>query len=346
MPGTAAMNCMNDLVISVACRLATAAARLEDHRRRGGGGGGGGGGAAAAAAAGHTTTAPVLSEEAGAASSLQPSALISAICVVFPGQLGTQGTAEASRGSNGQQQQRDLVLQPRRMKVLLTSIGLIEPSTTNAVCLAAVLGYLAAEVLELAGNAARDNKKSRVTPRYVCLAIRNDEELNTMLGTSIILSGGVVPNIEHVMLPNRGESGGEGRTSNGAEPPASVGMYRQSPLVETVLSTPALYMIAARAGCFRPTDDALDKVRSLMVPVLTKLAAAAEQAALGGGSTVVSSLHVLAAADSLTGQHGMFLGSGNMRALFDPSFQSKEGNDVADFAGDGATDATDGGGLM
>jgi hypothetical protein len=52
---------------------------------------------------------------------------------------------------------------------------------------------------KLAGNAALDNKKTRIIPRHIQLAVRNDEELNKLLHGTTIAQGGVLPNI-HMLL--------------------------------------------------------------------------------------------------------------------------------------------------
>lgn len=72
-----------------------------------------------------------------------------------------------------------------------------------AVYFAAVLEYLCAEILELSGNACRDNKKHRIAPRHILLAVKNDEELNKLLAGVTISDGGVIPNIQASLLPKK-----------------------------------------------------------------------------------------------------------------------------------------------
>eukprot|EP01083_Nonionella_stella_P277667 943964_1 len=73
----------------------------------------------------------------------------------------------------------------------------------SPVYLAAVLEYLAAELLELAGNVASDNKKHRIIPRHILLAIRTDEEFKKVLSLVIVPQSGTVPHISNALLPRK-----------------------------------------------------------------------------------------------------------------------------------------------
>jgi len=134
------------------------------------------------------------------------------------GELGKHAVSEGtkavtkyscSEGGGSQSARAGLQFPVGRIKTFLKAhhycdrIGRAAP-----VYLAATLEYLVAEILELGGNAARDNKKNRVTPRHIQLAIRNDEELNKLLRDTVIASGGSLPNIHAVLIPRKSLTNG------------------------------------------------------------------------------------------------------------------------------------------
>jgi len=63
------------------------------------------------------------------------------------------------------------------------------------VYLAAVLEYLTIELLDLSSKVIGQSKKkqSRITPRVVTLAVRNDDDLGNLLKDVTLSRGGVIP---------------------------------------------------------------------------------------------------------------------------------------------------------
>ena len=114
-----------------------------------------------------------------------------------------RGKRKSNRGKRTSRSSRAGIVFPvGRIERLLRKGNYSERvSEVAPVFLAAALEYLTAEVLELAGNAARDNKRTRITPRHFTLAVRSDEELNELLASVAVPGGGVLPNIQPVLLP-------------------------------------------------------------------------------------------------------------------------------------------------
>ena len=118
------------------------------------------------------------------------------------------GKGKAGRGDRkkavSRSKKADLMFPVGRIHRFMKNMRVAERIGAGApVYMASVLEYMVAELLELAGNAATDNKRKRIVPRHIQLAIGNDEELNKLMGDVTIAAGGVLPNVHEVLLPKK-----------------------------------------------------------------------------------------------------------------------------------------------
>ena len=65
-------------------------------------------------------------------------------------------------------------------------------SLSAAIFAAATMEYLTMEIMDIAGEAAKEANRKVITPRHIQIAFRNDDELNKCLLNTTIFQGGVV----------------------------------------------------------------------------------------------------------------------------------------------------------
>ena len=86
---------------------------------------------------------------------------------------------------------------PTRCTRLIRNIAPVDRVSAKAgVALASVLEYLCTEVVEMAGDIAKEDGFKRIKPRHITLAFKNDEAMSSVFGNAHLHTGGVVPYIE------------------------------------------------------------------------------------------------------------------------------------------------------
>ena len=106
------------------------------------------------------------------------------------------------------QKQAGVALPVHRIKHRMRAMNPNKKVSIGApVYMAAVLEYLCAEVLDLAGEVAHQEKKKTIKPRFIQLAISDDVDLHKFVGRVTIAQGGTQPIIHPSLLPRPSSAG-------------------------------------------------------------------------------------------------------------------------------------------
>lgn len=140
---------------------------------------------------------------------INSSDVAAAVRVSLPGELGKHGVAQLSKATYAyaqsiKEKQKSEKPVSRSSRAGLTfpisrvqnmmmkhTAGSLRKSSSSVVGLTAVLEYISAEILELAGQNAKNDKRSRVKPRDILKAIRNDDELS-IIYRNVVIGGGTI----------------------------------------------------------------------------------------------------------------------------------------------------------
>jgi histone H2A len=136
-----------------------------------------------------------------------------AVNLSLPGELAKHGTVEgtkavtnfASSSKSGKKTDRSgLKVPPSRIRRIIADTCKQRIGTTASIYCAAVVEYIIAEILELAGNRTIDETRKVISSGDLFMAINHDEELHKLVKNNLnieILTGSVIPNIHSILLP-------------------------------------------------------------------------------------------------------------------------------------------------
>lgn len=137
----------------------------------------------------------------------------SSVEILLPGYLLENSISEGEKAitefknsnkKGTRQNKADIIFPPSMVEKFLRNFGFSKIMITKlaSVYLAAILEYITYEILDLALNNCKENKRARITIRDIVLIVKNDIDLSFLVNTLNLsfLGGGVVPYIHPSLL--------------------------------------------------------------------------------------------------------------------------------------------------